>query len=162
MGLIRAHFHDRPYDGAVDAWAWWVIAFAAFCVVEVVTLDLVFIMIAGGALAGAAVAGLDEVTTLPLGLPVQIAVATIVAVALLGAVRPVALRHLRQPAELRTGARALEGAKAVVLERVDGNGGLVKLAGEVWTARSYDGLAAFEPGQSVDVIKIEGATALVL
>jgi membrane protein implicated in regulation of membrane protease activity len=145
----------------VDAWVWWVIVFAVLCVVEVVTLDLVFIMIAGGALAGAAVAGLDELTALPLGLPVQLAVATVVAVALLGVVRPVALRHLHQPPH-RTGAAALEGSRAVVLERVDGHGGRIKLAGEVWSARSYDSQAAFEPGQSVDVVKIEGATALVL
>jgi membrane protein implicated in regulation of membrane protease activity len=146
----------------VDAWAWWVIACAALIGIEVMTLDLVFAMFAGGALAGALVAVLDQLTGLPLGLPVQIAVAVVVAVALLGTVRPIAIRHLRQPADLRTGVAALEGAKATVLERVDGTGGRVKLAGEVWSARSYDGQSEFDPGQSVDVIKIEGATALVL
>jgi membrane protein implicated in regulation of membrane protease activity len=146
----------------VDAWVWWVIACAALVGVEVMTLDLVFAMFAGGALAGAVVAGLDQATGLQLGLPVQVGVAILVAVALLGIVRPIALRHLRQPAEIRTGIAALEGAKATVLERVDGHGGRVKLAGEVWSARSYDGQSEFDPGQSVDVIKIEGATALVL
>jgi len=146
----------------VDVWVWWVIASAGLLVVEIMTLDLMFAMLAGGALAGAAVAGLDQLTALPLGVPVQLTAATVVAVALLGVVRPVALRHLRQPTELRTGAAALEGARAVVLEHVDGHGGRVKLAGEVWSARSYDGHSAFEPGQSVDVVKIEGATALVL
>jgi membrane protein implicated in regulation of membrane protease activity len=146
----------------VDAWVWWVIASAVLIGIEVLTLDLVFAMFAGGALAGAAVAGLDRLTDLPLGLPGQIGVAVVVAVALLGTVRPVALRHLRQPSETRTGVAALEGAKATVLERVDANGGRVKLRGEIWSARSYDGHSAFDPGQSVDVIKIEGATALVL
>jgi membrane protein implicated in regulation of membrane protease activity len=146
----------------VDAWVWWVIAAAALIGIEVLTLDLVFAMFAGGALAAAVVAGLDEVTGLPLGLPVQIVTAIVVAVALLAVVRPIALRHLRQPSATRTGVAALEGAKATVLERVDAHGGRVKLAGEVWSARSYDGLSEFDPGQSVDVIKIEGATALVL
>jgi len=146
----------------VDAWVWWVIVSAALIGIEVLTLDLVFAMFAGGALAGAVVAGLDQATGLSLGLPLQVGVSIVVAVALLGTVRPIALRHLRQPAAIRTGVAALEGAKATVLERVDGNGGRVKLAGEVWSARSYDGHSAFDPGQSVDVIKIEGATALVL
>jgi membrane protein implicated in regulation of membrane protease activity len=146
----------------VDAWVWWVIVSAALIGIEVLTLDLVFAMFAGGALAGAAVAGLDQATELSLGVPLQIGVAVVVAVALLATVRPIALRHLRQPAAIRTGVAALEGAKATVLERVDGNGGRVKLAGEIWSARSYDGQSAFDPGQSVDVIKIEGATALVL
>jgi membrane protein implicated in regulation of membrane protease activity len=146
----------------VDAWAWWIIICAALIGIEVMTLDLVFAMFAGGALAGAVVAVLDQVTGLPLGPPVQIGVAVVVAIAMLGLVRPVALRHLRQPTELRTGVAALEGSKAMVLERVDGDGGRVKLAGEVWSARSYDGHSSFDPGQSVDVIKIEGATALVL
>jgi membrane protein implicated in regulation of membrane protease activity len=146
----------------VDAWAWWVILAAALIGIEVMTLDLVFAMFAGGALAGAVVAVLDQATGLPLGLPVQIGAAIIVAVALLAVVRPIALRHLRQPAATRTGVAALEGAKATVIERVDGHGGRVKLAGEVWSARSYDGESEFDPGQSVDVIKIEGATALVL
>jgi membrane protein implicated in regulation of membrane protease activity len=53
------------------------------------------------------------------------------------------------------------GAKAVVLERVDLNGGQVKIGGEVWTARAYDEAQVIEPGARVDVVKIEGATALV-
>jgi membrane protein implicated in regulation of membrane protease activity len=146
----------------VDTWVWWVIACAALIGIEVMTLDLVFAMFAGGALAGAAVAALDQTTGLALGVPVQVGLAIVVAVALLGTVRPVALRHLRQPAAIRTGVAALEGARATVLERVDGSGGRVKLGGEVWSARSYDGHSQFDPGQSVDVIKIEGATALVL
>lgn len=146
----------------MDPWLWWLVAAAALLAAEVLTLDLLFAMVAGGALAGAAVAAIDEATGLPLGPPVQIIVALVTSVALLSVVRPVALRHLRQPAEIRTGVAALEGSKAVVLERVDGHGGRVKLRGEVWSAKSYDGSSTYEPGQSVDVVKIEGATALVL
>ncbi|MEV6183941.1 NfeD family protein, partial [Streptomyces sp. NPDC052015] len=57
---------------------------------------------------------------------------------------------------------ALKGKQAVVLERVDGAGGRIKLAGEVWSARSLDSGRAYEVGQEVDVVDIEGATAIVI
>jgi membrane protein implicated in regulation of membrane protease activity len=75
--------------------------------------------------------------------------------------RPVALRHLRTPAALRSGTAALVGQRAVVLQRVDADQGQVKIGGEVWTARPYDETDVFEPGARVDVMKIDGATALV-
>jgi membrane protein implicated in regulation of membrane protease activity len=75
--------------------------------------------------------------------------------------RPIARRHLRTPAQLRTGTAALVGAPAVVIDRVDRDGGTVRLAGEVWSARSFDEDHAFEPGARVEVLKIDGATALV-
>ena len=56
---------------------------------------------------------------------------------------------------------ALVGGPATVVERVDANGGCVKIGGEIWTARSYDEDASFEPGARVEVMKIDGATALV-
>jgi membrane protein implicated in regulation of membrane protease activity len=62
---------------------------------------------------------------------------------------------------LRTGTAALIGCPATVLERVDGHGGQVKLAGEIWSARSFDEDQVFEPGTRVEVLKIDGATALV-
>ena len=57
---------------------------------------------------------------------------------------------------------ALKGRQAVVLERVDGGGGRIKLAGEVWSARALDSGRAYEVGQEVDVVDIEGATAIVM
>ena len=74
---------------------------------------------------------------------------------------PIARRHLKTPASLRTGTAALVGRPATVIQRVDRSGGQVKLGGEVWTARSYDEDDSFEPGARVEVMKIEGATALV-
>jgi membrane protein implicated in regulation of membrane protease activity len=143
----------------VDAWVWWIILAAVLAIVEVTTLGLVFAMFAGGALAAALVDVIDGDAN---NVILQIAAFVIVSVALLGVVRPIARRHLMQTPETRTGVAALVGSQAVVIERVDGRGGRVKLAGEVWSARSYDGHAVLEPGQSVDVIQIEGATALVL
>jgi membrane protein implicated in regulation of membrane protease activity len=143
----------------VDAWVWWVIVAVLLVLVEVTTLSLVFAMLAGGALA-AAIVDVAGGGTNTVGL--QIAAFVAVSVALLGVVRPIARRHLRHAPETRTGVAALVGSSAIVIERVDGQGGRIKLAGEVWSARSYDGLAVLEPGASVDVIQIEGATALVL
>jgi membrane protein implicated in regulation of membrane protease activity len=80
------------------------------------------------------------------------------------ALRPVARRHRRLPPAMRTGAAALVGRRAIVLERIanDEGVGCVKIDGEVWTARSYDEDQVLEPGQRVDVVEIRGATALVM
>ena len=91
----------------------------------------------------------------------QIVVFTVASAASLLVLRPVARRHLRTPAPLRTGTAALVGEPALVLERVDGDGGQVKLRGEVWTARAYDDDEVIEPGTRVHVMQIGGATALV-
>lgn len=57
----------------------------------------------------------------------------------------------------------MKGRSATVLERVDGGaGGRIKLAGEIWSARALDGNQVYEPGQQVDVVEIEGATAVVI
>jgi membrane protein implicated in regulation of membrane protease activity len=65
------------------------------------------------------------------------------------------------PSAMRTGTAALEGAPAVVLQRVDGDGGRVRIGGEEWSARSFMPDQVFEAGVRVEVMKIEGATALV-
>jgi membrane protein implicated in regulation of membrane protease activity len=81
----------------------------------------------------------------------------------LGIVRPIALQHMKVPPAIRTGAAALVGKRAVVLERIanDEGVGCVKIDGEVWTARSLDDDLVIEPGTIVDVVQIKGATALV-
>lgn len=140
----------------MEPWVWWVAAGIVLVVVEVTTLDLTFLMLAAGALAGAGAAALGA------GLPFQFVVAVVAAFAGLAVVRPIALRHLRQPVETRTGVAALVGNKALVLERVDAHSGRVKLAGEVWSARSYDAEAVHEEGAMVDVVEIDGATAVVI
>jgi membrane protein implicated in regulation of membrane protease activity len=123
--------------------------------VEIFSLTLLFGPLAVAALVAALVAAIG------LGVVVQLAVFAIAAVATLVVVRPLARAHLRTPAHVRTGTAALVGATAVVLERVDGGGGTVKLAGETWSARPYDGERMFEPGERVSVLEIQGATALV-
>jgi len=78
--------------------------------------------------------------------------------------RPVARRHRRLPPSIRTGAAALIGRPAIVLERIANNEGVgcVKIDGEVWTARSYDEDEVINAGERVEVVEIRGATALVM
>jgi membrane protein implicated in regulation of membrane protease activity len=89
------------------------------------------------------------------------AVFALVSVALIAFVRPIAKRHMYQPPQQRSGTAALIGTQAVVVEAVDGSDGRIKLAGEIWSARSFDEDARFEPGQKVSVFEIDGATAVV-
>jgi membrane protein implicated in regulation of membrane protease activity len=77
-------------------------------------------------------------------------------------VRPLARRHVRMPAQVRTGTAALVGAPATVLQRVDRDGGRVRIGGEEWSARAFMDDQVMEPGARVEVVKIEGATAIVL
>jgi membrane protein implicated in regulation of membrane protease activity len=91
----------------------------------------------------------------------QMLIFIIGSLASLGVLRPIARAHLQMPALMRTGTAALVGSRALVLERVDQNGGRVRIGGEEWSARAYMEGTAYEPGTRVEVVKIEGATALV-
>jgi membrane protein implicated in regulation of membrane protease activity len=139
----------------MEDWVWWIIAAGVLAVGEIATLGFFLGPIAIAAAAAAIVALVGG------GLALQWIVFITVSLASLLVLRPIATRHLRTPAQLRTGTAALVGSQALVLERVDRDGGQVKLAGEVWSARSYDEDESFEPGARVEVMKIEGATALV-
>jgi membrane protein implicated in regulation of membrane protease activity len=138
-----------------NGWTFWIALSVVLGLVETMTLDLVFLMLAGGAVAGA-VAGL-------LGAPfaLQALVASGAAVSLLVVVRPIARRHLEVPHHMKTGTAALPGQRAVVVEEVSRHGGQVKLVGEVWTARAYDETQVIPAGTTVDVIEVDGATVLV-
>ncbi|MER7512583.1 NfeD family protein [Streptomyces lavendulae] len=140
----------------IDAWVWWLIGAAGLGIPLVLTALPEFGMFAVGALAAAGAAALGG------GVVAQVLVFVIVSVALIAVVRPIANRHRDQRPQHRSGIEALKGRSAVVLERVDGSGGRIKLAGEVWSARTLDVDSSFEPGQSVDVVDIDGATAVVM
>jgi membrane protein implicated in regulation of membrane protease activity len=84
-----------------------------------------------------------------------------VSVAMLAVARPLALKHLHTPLAIRTGTAALIGERGVVLEAVGADSGRVKLKGEVWSARSYDPHHTIEAGRHVEVMQIDGATAVV-
>ena len=139
----------------MPGWVIWMLVSAALAGGEMLTLGLFL-----GPLSLAAV--LAALVALGGG-SVELQAAAFVAgsVAALAIVRPIARRHMRTPAHIRTGAAALIGQRAIVLEKVDADGGLVKIGGEVWTARAYDEDHVIEPGTRVEVMVIQGATALV-
>jgi membrane protein implicated in regulation of membrane protease activity len=139
----------------MDEWVLWIIAAGVLAVGEMVTLGFFF----GPIALAATMAAIVALAGGPVAL--QWVVFTAVSAGSLLVLRPIARRHMHMPAQLRTGTAALVGATAVVIDRVDRDGGTVRLAGEVWSARSYDEDHAFEPGTRVEVLKIDGATALV-
>ena len=138
------------------AWLAWAIAAVLLAIGEIFTPGLFFLGPVALAAVAAAVAALVDA---PVWL--QVLVFALSSLASLGLVRPIARAHLRMPVAIRTGTAALEGGRAVVLQRVDLNGGLVRIGGEEWSARAYMPDQVLEPGTQVEVVKIEGATALV-
>jgi membrane protein implicated in regulation of membrane protease activity len=160
MASLRRSVSRDPrepiYDPSVPAWLIWAIAAVLLSVGEIVTPGMFFL----GPVALAAVAA-AVVALFGAGVAFQLLAFIIGSVATVAFLRPIARRHLHMPAALRTGTAALEGTKAVVLQRVDVNGGRVRIGGEEWSARAYMEDQVLEPGTRVEVVKIEGATALV-
>lgn len=137
------------------AWLWLVIG-VALAVAEVFTTTFVLIMLSAGAFAAAAVAAIGA----PLWL--QIIAFGAVSAATIGMLRPLIQRHLHEGGDPQhMGLAAIEGSSGLVLERVDLDHGMIKIEGELWTARPYDSTETFEPGERVRIIEIKGATALV-
>ncbi|MFF2039678.1 NfeD family protein [Kitasatospora sp. NPDC058170] len=140
----------------MDSWIWWLLAAVGLGIPLVITAMPEFAMFAVGALAAAGVAGLGA------GVVWQVLAFVAVSVALLAVVRPIAYRQLRKGPQIKMGIEALHGATAVVAEKVDGEGGRIKLNGEIWSARALNPGSVYQPGQQVDVVEIQGATALVV
>ena len=138
------------------AWVIWAIVAVGLAIGEILTPGLFFLgPVALAAVLAAAVAAAGA------GVGVELVVFIVAAITSLAFLRPIARRHLHMPQRLRTGTSALVGAKGVALDRIDAHGGRVKIGGETWTARAFDENQIIEPGARVDIVKIEGATALV-
>lgn len=140
----------------VPDWLPWLIAAGAFAAAEAASLTFVLLMFAGGALAGCVTAALGGPVV------VQFIVAIVATLALLGGVRPIAKKHLMSSGPAITGTEALVGQEAFVLDRVDARTGRIQLNGNAWSARSFDDSQVLPAGTVVRVMKISGATALVL
>lgn len=137
-------------------WLWWVGAALAFGIVEMNTLDLIFLMLALGALVAAVVAGAG------LGLIWQVLIFAVAASLFVFALRPVALKYWRLEGKGATlGVEGHIGQTATVLTEVTDRSGLVKLRGEDWTARAELEGAHYPAGTLVTVVRIDGATAVV-
>ena len=134
----------------------WIVLAVALAAAEIFTGTFMLLMLAAGALAAGVVAGLDGPVVLQ---GIVFAVAS--AASILG-VRPLLQRALtRNSEETPMGLEAIEGSPGLVMERVDVDHGLIKIGGELWSARPYDATQTFDEGERVRVIEIRGATALV-
>ncbi len=142
----------------MDAWVVWIILAVVFGYGELHTNGFYLAPF----VLGAAVAALFTLTGA--GLAVTTIVFLGASLLSLGLLRPVALRHRRMPTAIRTGAAALVGRPALVVERIaNAEGvGFVKIGGEIWTARSIDADGEIDAGSMVEVVEIRGATALVM
>lgn len=136
----------------------WIVLGVLLAVAEIFTTTLFLIMFAVGAFAAAGAAALGAPVAL------QALVFAVVSALSVAVVRPVIRKHALpalESGEQPFGIEALEGATALVLEPVDAERGLVKIDGELWSARSYDATRSYAAGERVQVIKVRGATALV-
>jgi membrane protein implicated in regulation of membrane protease activity len=142
----------------MDAWVVWLIAACVLGVAEMHQGSFYLAPFAFGALLAAVVA------LLGVGAALSAVVFALASGMVFAGLRPVARRHRRLPPPIRTGAAALVGRPAIVLERIanDEGVGCVRIDGEVWTARSFDEHEVFDPGERVEVVEIRGATALVM
>jgi len=143
----------------MDVWIIWLVAACVLGVGEMHQGGFYLAPFAIGA-ALAAVVGLIGVGALLSAIVFLVASGIVFAT-----LRPVAQRHRRLPPSIRTGAAALIGRPAIVMERIANDEGMgsVKIdGGEVWTARSYDEHEVIPAGEHVEVVEIRGATALVM
>jgi membrane protein implicated in regulation of membrane protease activity len=141
----------------MSGWVLWLIAAAVFGIGEMLTTSFFLAPFSVGAALAAVTAAAGAG-----GLPAWI-VFVVASLLMLMVVRPIARSHMKVPPQIRTGAAALIGRQAIVLERIanDEGVGCVKIDGEVWTARSLDDDQVIEQGARVQVVDIRGATALV-
>ncbi|WP_159944595.1 MULTISPECIES: NfeD family protein [unclassified Nocardiopsis] len=139
----------------MDAWLVWLIIAIGLGVAEVFTLTFVLGLLAVAALVAALLGAI--------GLPVAVQIIGFTATAAAGIylVRPIMQRQMLGGPAARSGAEALVGRSAVVLREISGDQGRVKLSGEEWSARCIDEDLVIPVGTRVDVMEIDGATAVV-
>ena len=139
----------------MSSWIIWLIVAAVLGTIEIATTTLAFGLLGVAALIAAGTGFLGGDAAVQFG-------AFVLASGLgLGVARPFAMRHLRHPPLLRTGTAALVGRTGYVLDEVSEHGGRVRIGGEEWSARPYDETLVIPVGTKVDVLQIEGASALV-
>ena len=140
----------------MDPWLLWLIAAGLFAAGEIVSLDLVLLMFAGGALGGVAVALLGGATVL------QLLAFIVVSGLLLAVVRPIAKRHLTERTPLQLdGVDTLIGRTAKVTRAIDYTGGRIRMGADEWSARTQHSGESFAVGATVRILQVDGATAVV-
>jgi membrane protein implicated in regulation of membrane protease activity len=139
----------------MELWLIWLVLAVVLGLAETFTLTAALGVLGAAALVPALLAAL--------GLPVAVQLAVFAAAAAAGVllVRPIALRHLREPQLVRFGVEALVGKRAYVVREVSDRDGLVRIDGDDWTARTFDETTVIPVGAAVDVMRISGTTAYV-
>jgi membrane protein implicated in regulation of membrane protease activity len=140
---------------AVEIWIIWLVAAVVLGVAEIFTLTAALGLLGGAALitSGAAAIGLP--------VPLQFVVFAVASAAGIVLLRPVARRHLTAPPSRAFGVDALVGRPGYVVEEVTGRNGRIRIGGEEWSARTFDDSLVIPAGARVDVLQIDGATAVV-
>jgi membrane protein implicated in regulation of membrane protease activity len=140
----------------MPVWLLWLIGSGLFAVGEMASLDLVLLMFAGGAIGGMGVALIGGPVVL------QLVAFILVSGVLLGLVRPIAKKHLTERTPLQIdGVDTLIGRTAKVTRAVDSSGGRIKMGADEWTARTQHSGEAFAIGDTVRILQVDGATAVV-
>ncbi len=137
-------------------WAGWLGLAFILGAAELVSLDLVLIMLAVGALVGAISAAAGAAVI------VQILLAAGASVAMLALVRPNLVKRFHSGPELQLGHGKLVGRHAIVTAEITSHApGRVKLDGEIWSAQPYDDDLVIGVGEAVEVLALKGATVYV-
>jgi membrane protein implicated in regulation of membrane protease activity len=145
--------HDRCVEAVL-----WIVLAIALAIGEAFTATFIIIMFAAGAFAAAGAAALGAPVLL------QVIVFALVSALSVGAIRPIIIKHARsalESGETPFGMEAIEGSHGTVLEEVDADRGMIKIDGELWQARAFDGTETYQPGERVRVLRVRGATAIV-
>jgi membrane protein implicated in regulation of membrane protease activity len=139
-----------------NGWAIWLSLAFLLGVAEILSLDLVLIMLAVGALAGAGVA-----VVAPGLWWLQILAAAFVAIAMLLLLRPTLLRRVRNMPGYRSSTAKMVGSSGVAMSQIDQHGGEIKVDGQSWSARPFSSDVVIEKGVEIEVYEIDGAIAVV-
>lgn len=133
----------------------WLAAVIGFLIVELITPQLVSIWFAGGSLVGLVLAALK------IHWGWQVVCFLLVSVVLLAVTRPL-YHKLISKRITPTNADALIGQQALVTAAIDPAtySGLVRVRGQVWSAKSQGG-SAIAAGQTVVIQAIEGVHLVV-
>jgi membrane protein implicated in regulation of membrane protease activity len=141
----------------MEPWVVWVVVGVVLLAAEATTTAFVAIYFGVAALAAAGLA------LLGLAVAVQLVAFGLLAVGALMLTRPALRRTMNRPSGLRTGVDAMQGRIGLVTMPIaELEPGQVKVGGETWTARSYYDGESIAAGSRVEVVRVEGVTALVI
>jgi membrane protein implicated in regulation of membrane protease activity len=139
-----------------NSWAIWLSLAFLLGIAEIMSLDLVLIMLAVGALAGAGIAVIA-----PSLWWLQILVASGISIMMLLLLRPTLLAKVRSMPGYRSSTAKMVGSSGVATSQIDKSGGEIKVDGQSWTARPYSSDVVIEQGTEIEVYEIDGAIAVV-